>query len=758
MTLATTARTGPAAPGRGLDALFAPRAVAVVGASDDQSKYGNWISVQALRMSGERPVHLVNRRGGPVLGRPAYRSLAEVPGPVDLVVIAVPAAGFEAAVEEALAAGARAIVGITAGFGELGADGKAREAALAERVRRAGAVLLGPNCLGVLDSTSGLYLASNPLPAGPVGLISQSGNMALELSAFLTGRGLGFSRFASLGNQADLNAADLVRAYAAHDGTELIAVYCEDFGDGRAFVAAASGAVAAGKPVVLLTVGSSAASVRGAKSHTGALTSDTSVIDAACRAAGVDRVHSPREMADLLAALHRYGPAPARRVAVLADGGGHASVACDVAEACGLSVPEFAPATADALRAGLPPSAGVGNPVDLAGAGEQDIASFTRTLDTLLADPGTDSVLVTGYFGGYGRYGEELAAREIATARDMGASVRRHGRPVVVHTMCADSPAADELRAQGVPVFAAVEDAARTLGMLARRTAAGVDAPRPIGAAAPVDTSQPTPAAPAGEPQPGTDAPRPVPAAATDAPRPAPAAATDAPRPAPAAATDTPRPAPAAPPVTDDGYWSARELIRSAGVAFPPAHLVRTAAEAAAAARAIGGPVVLKALGLLHKSDSGGVALGLRDEDAVRAAHADMARRLDPPGFCVEAMADLGGGVELIVGVRRDARFGPVAMVGLGGVATEVLRDVVFALAPVAPAHARTILGELRAAALLRGVRGRPAVDLDALAAAVATVTEVAAAHPEIAELEVNPLLATADGCLGLDARIVLEH
>ncbi|MEV0276798.1 acetate--CoA ligase family protein [Streptomyces sp. NPDC050610] len=700
MTLATTARTGPAgstaptAPGRDLDALFSPRSVAVVGASDDQSKYGNWISVQALRMSGERPVHLVNRRGGPVLGRPAHRSLADVPGPVDLVVIAVPAAGFEAAVEEALAVGARAIVGITAGFGELGADGKAREAALAERVRRAGAVLLGPNCLGVLDSTSGLYLASNPLPAGPVGLISQSGNMALELSAFLTGRGLGFSRFASLGNQADLGAADLVRAYAAHDGTELIAVYCEDFGDGRAFVAAASDAVAAGKPVVLLTVGGSAASVRGAKSHTGALTSDTSVIDAACRAAGADRVHSPREMADLLAALHRFGPAPARRVAVLADGGGHASVACDVAEACGLDVPEFAPATADALRAGLPPSAGVGNPVDLAGAGEQDISSFTRTLDTLLADPDTDSVLVTGYFGGYGTYGEALAARELATARAMGESVRRHGRPVVVHTMCADSPAADVLRAQGVPVFGAVEDAARTLGMLARRTA-----PPPV-----------------------------------------------------------PRPTPTAPPVDDDGYWSARELIRTAGVAFPAARLVRTADEAADAARAIGGPVVLKALGLLHKSDSGGVALGLRDEESVRAAHADMARRLDPPGFCVEAMADLGGGVELIVGVRRDPRFGPVAMVGLGGVATEVLRDVVFALAPVAPAHARAILGELRAAALLHGVRGRPAVDLDALAAAVATVTEVAAAHPEIAELEVNPLLATADGCLGLDARIVLEN
>lgn len=385
---------------RDLTALFAPRAVAVVGASNDQAKYGNWLSVQALRMRGRRAVYLVSRRGEPVLGEPSYRTLADLPEPVDLVVIAVPAAGFEAAVDDALAAGAKAIVGITAGFGELGAEGRAREAALAARVRAAGAVLLGPNCLGVLDSTTGLYLAPNPLPAGTVGLLSQSGNVALELSRFLTDRGLGFSRFASLGNQADLGAADLIRSCAADPGTELIAVYCEDFGDGRDFVAAAADAVAAGKPVVLLTVGGSAASVRGAKSHTGALTSDTSVIDAACRAAGIDRVTSPRQMADLLTALHRFGPSRARRVAVLADGGGHAALACDLAEAQGLSVPEFGPELSAALRAGLPPSAGVGNPVDIAGAGERDITVFARTLRLLLADPDVDSVLLTGYFGG----------------------------------------------------------------------------------------------------------------------------------------------------------------------------------------------------------------------------------------------------------------------------------------------------------------------------------------------------------------------
>lgn len=691
MSLSATERR---VPERDLGPLFAPNAVAIVGASNDQTKWGNWIGVQALRMRGRRPVYLVNRRGEPVLGERAYRSMAELPQCADLAVIAVPAAGFESAVEDALAAGARAIVGITAGFAELGTEGEARQSALTRRVREAGAVLLGPNCLGVLDSGSELYLSSNPLPPGSVGLISQSGNMALELSRILSERGLGFSRFASLGNQADLTVADLIRAYTVHPETKLIAVYSEDFGNGRDFVAAAAEATTMGKPVVLLTVGGSEASVRGAKSHTGALVSDSSVIDAACRAAGIDRVASPRQMASLLEALHLFGAAPARRVAVLADGGGHASVACDLAERYGLSVPEFDPELSQRLRDHLTPSAGVGNPVDLAGMGEKDVTSFARVLGDLLDAPDTDSVLITGYFGGYGEYSAALATAEVETAAGMGELVRDRCKPVAVHTMYPYSDAAEELQRRGVPVFRAIEEAARSLGMLARRTAAD-PALRPL----------PDPA----------------------------------------------------PPVTDDGYWSARELIRAAGVDFPAARLATTVDEAVAAAREIGGRVVVKALGLLHKSDSGGVALGLEGDTVVRTAVADMAERLSPPGYCVEAMADLRDGVELIVGVRRDPRFGPVTMLGLGGVTTEVLRDVAFALAPLTPGQAHELLDRLRSAALLHGVRGRPAVDLDALAHTIAAITDVAAAHPEIAELEVNPLLATPRGCQGLDARIVLR-
>jgi acyl-CoA synthetase (NDP forming) len=330
----------------------------------------------------------------------------------------------------------------------------------------------------------------------------------------------------------------------------------------------------------------------------------------------------------------------------------------------------------------------VANPVDLAGAGEQDITSFGRVTDLVLADPDIDSVLVTGYFGGYGDYGPELAAREIATAAVMADHVHRHGKPLALHTMCSDSAAADELRRNGIGVFRVVDDAARTLGMLA-------------------DHAEHR-----------------------------------------AAARQLPPPAA---PVTGSGYWDARELLKANGITFPEARLTT---DVLVAAEEIGYPVVLKAMGLLHKSDAGGVAVGLSTPDELLTAHADMVQRLNVAEYCVEQMA--GGEVELIVGTRKDSRFGPVLMVGLGGVFAEVLKDVAFALAPVTLEEAETLLRGLKAAPLLFGARGRQPVDLAAAARAVAAISEVGAAHPEIAELEVNPLLATPAGCFGLDARIVL--
>ncbi len=675
---------------RDLSALFDPAAVAIIGASDDPGKWGHAVARQALRAGRRRPVHLINKRGGTVLGRATARKLAEVGAPVDLVVVAVPARYFEEAVDDALAQGARAIVGITAGFAETGADGRTRQRAIAERVRAAGAMLLGPNCLGLVDNTTEVYLASDAFPPGGVAFLSQSGNLALELGLRLTDRGLGISRFVSYGNQADVTMVDLLVSCAGHPGTEAIAVYAEDFADGRAFAEAAA---ATSKPIVLLAAGRSAASARGAASHTGALTSPADVVAAACRDAGIHQAATPRELAVLLSALSGARRATGRRTAVLTDGGGHGSIAADVAEAAGLTVPELSAPLRAELRDLLWGPSAVGNPVDLAGMGEQDPASYPAVVESLIGAEEVDAVLMTGFFGGYSADDatDGLGKLEVGAAERFAAAVRCGPTPVVVQSMYPDSPSCRVLAAAGVPVFGAVEDAVRALAAVTLEPRAREVAPLPPAQAAIVDT----------------------------------------------------------------GYFAVRSLLADAGVRFPDAREVRDEAGVRRAAVSLAGPYVLKAVGLLHKSDAGGVALGLDGPEELAAAFREMRGRLGDMPYSVERVA--APGVELIVGVTRDPRFGPVVMVGLGGIHAEVLHDVAFALAPIDPGRARDLLAGLRSAALLHGVRGRPPVDLEAVAEVVAALSAVAAAHPEIAEIEINPLLAGPDGALALDARIVRQ-
>lgn len=365
---------------RDLTALFDPRTVAVVGASDDPAKYGNWLATRMLR--GPRPVFLVNARRPTVLGRTAWPTLTAVGEAIDLAVIAVPAAGFEKAVDDAIRARVKAVVAFTAGLGEVGGDARVRQDALVGRLRSAGTVLLGPNCLGVLDNTTALDATVDDFPSGTVSIISQSGNIAIDISAHLAAQGLGVARFASLGNGADLDAADLIDSCVEHEGTRAIALYCEGFGDGREFARAAARAADAGKPIVLLSVGGSAASARGAASHTGSMVTPTVVLESVCRATGVELVSTPYQMAVLLQALIRTRLPRNRRVTVLADGGGHASVASDYLNSVGLAVEQLSPALAATLAAELPPTASVCNPIDVACGGEQDITCFAGPRST----------------------------------------------------------------------------------------------------------------------------------------------------------------------------------------------------------------------------------------------------------------------------------------------------------------------------------------------------------------------------------------
>jgi acetate---CoA ligase (ADP-forming) len=676
---------------RPIDVLFDPASVAVVGASEDPRKWGNWLAQGALRGETHRPAYLVNHRAATILGRRAYRSLDELPEAPELVVIAVPGPAIASTVDAALTAGARALVIISAGAGGEGRD--EHDAALAQRVRDAGAVLLGPNCLGVLDAGRRLELVPNPLPAGAIGLISQSGNLALELGLMAAPEGLGFSRFASLGNQADLGATELVQAFATHDATEVIAVYIEDFRDGRAFARAAADAVAGGTPVLALAIDGAGAGARAVRSHTGALASDGAAIDAAFAAAGIQRVRTPRELIDAAQALLRCPPSRGRRVAVLGDGGGHVSIAAAVATGAGLEVPELSGAVAGALRATLPAAAGVSNPIDLAGAAERDVHVFDRLALDLLSSGEVDALLVTGYFGGYAEYGPETAAQELRTAELMGAAVTATGRPAVAQTMYPHGPAAQALRRAGVAVYESVEQAAGALAVLADRGAY--------------------------EPQAIPELPPPE------------------------------------PPATGDGYLAARALLAGAGIRFVIHHEVTDVEEAVTAALQIGYPVVLKALGQTHKSDAGGVVLNLANEGQLRAAYADIARALEPERCTVERMAPLTDGIELLIGARWDPRFGPVALAGSGGLYAEILRDTTVRLAPVTETEAEAMLRALRIAPLLTGARGRPPLDLAAGARALAALSRVAAAHPELAELEINPLLVTRTEAIALDARFI---
>jgi acyl-CoA synthetase (NDP forming) len=683
---------------RDLRPLFDPRSVAILGASSDPAKWGHWLSRGALKGRDRRAVYLVNRNGGEILGHPTHPSLADLPDAPELVALALPASAFEQSVDEALSAGAKAIVAITAGLGEMGADGLERERAVVDRVRAAGAVLLGPNCLGVFDAGAALELGSNELPGGPVGLISQSGNLALELGLLLGDAGLGFSRFASIGNQADLETAELVDAFTAHDETRVITVYCEDFRDGRAFARAGKRAVEAGKAVVLLTIGRTEVSVRAARSHTGALVSDLAAVDAACLAAGILRVETPKELVDAAQAFLTPWRPRGRRVALVGDGGGQGAIAADVASARGLELPTLSDGLSERLAAVLPATAATRNPVDLAGGGEQNFATFERVVRLLLESGEVDAALLTTYFGGYSEYADEFRPVETAVARGMARAAADTGRPLVVHTMYWRSDAASALREEGVPVFREVEAGAAGLARLVESV---------------------------------EHRPRGVP--------------------------DLPQPREDAPPVRE-GYWEARELVAQAGVGLVPARKVRTREEALAAADELGYPVVLKALGLLHKSDAGGVVLGIPGPEALSDVFSDMTTRLSPEAYSLEWTAPLADGVELIVGCRRDPRFGPIALAGFGGVYAELLRDAAVALAPVTEDEADALFRSLRGAPLLLGARGRRPVDLAAAARTLAALSRLAAGRPEIAEVEVNPLLVTPEGALGLDARVVLRE
>ncbi|WP_066364454.1 acetate--CoA ligase family protein [Herbidospora mongoliensis] len=651
------------------DGLFDPRTVAVVGASDDPAKWGYWLAKGALSGASRRPVHLVTVRGADVLGHATHRTLKDLPDTPDLVAVATPPHTYEQVVDDALDAGARHIVAITAGVVYPGGL-----PALAERVRSAGARLVGPTSMGVYDSASALALTWGTLTPGPIGVVSQSGSVGLEIGYLAARERLGLSRFVSVGNAADLGVRELAEAVIAAPHTRVVILYLEDLSIGRDLIA-----LAGDKPVILLTVGGSAAGRRAVASHTGALATPDAIVEALCRAAGVIRARTPQEAVHMAQACLAV-TTPVLRVAVVADSGGQGAIAAELAERLGLEVPEFTPSTVEALRTLLPPEAGLSNPVDLAGAGESDLTTYSKVVD--IVAPEVDAVVLTGYFASYAADSPSLEGPELTAAAHLTETITT--TPCLVHTMRPEGPTVDFLRAAGVPVHGTIDTLMTGLSAM-------------------------TPLRPGGDPPESTPNRKPE----IDAPL-------------SGGSASSPQPG------GISGFVALRRTLVAHGVAFPSGHLYEETDPA------LTYPVVLKALGPAHKTELGGVVLDLGTPEELHREARRMRARLDLPLWVEEQLTT--SGVELIVGAHRDPNVGVVVTFGAGGVLAELIADTATALGPLTHAQAEDLIATTRVSRLLNGWRGAPPADIDAIAHVAVVLGNILRAHPELTEIEINPL------------------
>ena len=684
-----------------LEPFFNPRGVAIIGASTDPHKLGHGVVRNLIDYRYRGAIYPVNPTAGEILGHRCYADVEDVPDPVDLAVIIVPAS----AVVKVLAGCGRRGIGhaiiVSGGFGETGPQGRQREEALLEIAQQYNMRLIGPNCIGTIDTHTPInttFVVGMP-ETGDIGFVSQSGAMCAVVIDWARGAGVGFSRIVSLGNQVDVSEAEMLSAMAADPQTRVITAYIEGVADGRAFMKAAE-AAARRKPVVVLKGGHGESGAKAVASHTGALAGSAAAYDAAFARSGAQRADTMEALFDWARAL-AWQPLPTgRRVAVLTNAGGPAILAVDALENEGLTLAPLTKETKAYLRERLPQASSVDNPVDiLAGSGP---GTYAVALDALLSDPTVDSAVVIqapqDWF---------LPASLAEVVAEVAAV---HHKPVLASIMGLASvdQALAILHRRRVPNFAFPERAASALAtMIARRewleTPAQMEAP--LG---------------------GND---------QEAARQA----------------------------LETGDFAA--ALAAYGIVQPPTRPATDADAAAAAANAIGYPVALKldSHDITHKSDVGGVVLNLRDEDAVRQAFAeivDRARSAQPQaaisGVLVQRM--LSTGQELIVGVKRDPQFGPLVLVGSGGVEVELQRDVASGIAPLNEAQAERVLSQTLAGTRLAGWRGRPAADREAVIAAMRRLGQLACDFPDIAELEINPLVALPSAAYAVDVRGALRQ
>lgn len=689
-----------------LQALFAPDSIAVIGASTDPTKIGG-LPISHLKANGyEGTIYPVNPKADTVQGLRAWRDVRDIDAPVDLAICAVPGPLARDAVAACAEKGVRALIMFTAGFAEVSPEGAAAQAELTAIARAAGMRLAGPNCMGMANLRTGAIASFHGAFGEPVGrdgvigLVSQSGAFGGLSALMARQRGIPFAHVITTGNEADVEAADGLLFLAEQPHVKVILLYVEGVRDGERFLRGLRRAHAQGKAVVAIKLGATEVGGAAAASHTAALAGSDAVYDAVFRQYGVYRARSIEEFLDLGCAIAIGGLPRNDNAGIVTVSGGVGVLMADDASSRGLNLPELSAQTQAAVKA-LVPFAGVRNPLDITGQVVNDLGLLNRAVDLLLADPADLGSVVTFQGAGLARPDAEQTM-----VRPWIEITRRHPDRWFALTGVLTPQIRRVLDAAGIPSFVEPTHATRAAAVLARL---GARLREPLDLPA------------AGEAGPLPDGPA-------------------------------------------DELVSLQAL-RAAGLGTVDARPAADAEAAVAAAESIGYPVVLKLLSadVTHKSDIGGVRLGLRDAagvreafDAILSAAAQKAPDARVDGCLVAPM--IGDGVETIVGVTRDPVFGPVVMFGLGGVHVEVLGDVSFRVAPFGEAEAQRMIDETRAAALLGGVRGRPPVDRDALARALSALSRYAAAHADrLVSLEANPFLVRAQGALALDAVLVTD-
>jgi acetyl coenzyme A synthetase (ADP forming)-like protein len=693
-----------------LQTLFEPKSVAVVGAAREPDKVGR-VVFDNLRRTFKGAIYPVNPKAAEIAGRRAYPSVSAIGRPVDVLVIAIPAPYIKSTIEEGARSGAKAAVIISAGFKETGIEGARLEKELAETAESHGIKLIGPNCLGVMDTSSGLNASfAGDLPrAGSVAFMSQSGALCTAILDWAQGEDVGFSKFISLGNKADISEIDLLPFLAEDPATSVITMYIEGITDGRSFMEAAALA-SAKKPVIALKSGTTNAGARAVSSHTGTLAGSESAYEAAFRQSGIIRARSVADLFDFALGFSSQPIPRGRSLAVVTNAGGPGIMAADEIERRGLWLADFEHATVDRLREALPAEASFYNPVDVLGDALAD--RYGIAFKSLLSDTNVDSVVV------------------ILTPQAMTEIAETAAELVQVSKMTPDKPiftafmgkaevdkGVEVLRSGSIPNFYFPERAVSIADAMVRYTEIRAKPERRIPRLPANKITVEEILAGAGKKRHLLDV-------------------------------------------------EALQLIEAYGIRVPRSRLARDRAQALEFAAEIRYPVVLKVSSpdVLHKSDVGAVKVGVENDFELRRDYREVLDNVarfipqaDIEGVVVQEM--VRGGRETIIGMNRDPQFGPLLIFGLGGIYVEVLKDVTCRLAPVTAEEAREMVGEIRSRALLEGVRGEPRADTEAIVDSILKLSQLVTDWPQITELDINPLMVmpTGGGTVAADARILLE-